>query len=102
MDVAQGNWSVVALDHQRILRGFGDLQMRPCWSGDVHVLVDQLAVEEHALEARRFDLPGSVESRCAKPGLIRLPFAGTARRIDERRRTADTLFVDPLVIDRAA
>jgi hypothetical protein len=53
MDVAERDRAVVALDHERVLRGFGDWQVRARRTVDVHVLLDEMSVEEHAQESRR-------------------------------------------------
>src|ERR1700754_3329017 len=102
VDVAEGDRTMVALNHQRVLRGFGYLERRPRRAVDVDVLLDELSVEEHADEAGvlRF-LAGRVKARRSVPRLIRLPLAGPACGVDERGRSADTLLVDPPVVDGA-
>ena len=63
--------TVIALEHQRMLSGVRDGQCGARWTGDIDILLNGLAVEEHALESRRLDLLARrVESRCAEPDLI--------------------------------
>src|SRR4029077_15913862 len=92
----------ISLQHERMLGSFGKRARRARGTRDIDILLNELPVVEDAQEASRFDLLArGVETRRAKPDLIRLPLAWTTCSVDEWRRTANATLIYPLVIHRA-
>ena len=56
VNVPKRNWTVVALEHERVLGCFGNRPRGASRSFDVDVLLYELPVEEHTLEPRGLDL----------------------------------------------
>lgn len=94
---------MVALDHQRVLRGFRDIQAGASAAVDFIVLLHKLPVEFHADEAGVFRLSaGSVKAGGAEDDVKLLPLARRQGGVDLGDAASDGLVLDPAVVDRTA
>ena len=103
VDVAISDGAVVALEHDRPERRFGQVHVGARAAFEFDVFLNGQAVVEHADEAGVFGLlAGSVKTRGAEPDVEALPFAGAAAGVARRGRAADALLIDPTMIDGSA
>lgn len=101
--IAEGNGSVVALQHDRPERRFVFEARAARRPSDLRVFVDELAILPD------FDEPavlsffaGVIKSGCTKNDVERLPFAGTTAGVETRRMAVVAFAVIPTLIDAAA
>src|SRR5574340_1555325 len=103
VDVAVRDRAVIALQHDRVQRRFGDVEAGARGAVHFHVLLHEQAVVEHPDEARVFGLfAAGVEAWRVEPDVIRLPFARRARCVAHGRGATHAPLVDPAVVDAAA
>src|SRR5207245_1288454 len=82
VDVPERNRAMIALKHDRICRGLGDVHRRTRSTVAFDVLLDQKSVVQNPDELRVLGfLAARIEARRTEPDLVRLPLAGPSARI---------------------